>query len=221
MNINQIRKNASRLSLGLSSELIVNAILKEFRKLQLPKDINIIDIGCGQGTLLGQIKAAGYTKLTGCDYSNFEKPDDFIFFQHDCNKSFPDNMASFDLVLCSEVIEHIENPWSFIRELIRITKNGGNIILSTPNPESLLSIITLIFKGYFNAFGPSDYPAHISPVSEYQICNMVEATGESISEVVFMNNGRIPGSANLWSQYIPFLEGKRFSDNFIVLIHKN
>lgn len=42
----------------------------------------------------------------------------------------------FDLVLCSEVIEHVSDPASFMRALSRAVKPGGVLVLSTPQPWS-------------------------------------------------------------------------------------
>ncbi|MCP4911899.1 MAG: methyltransferase domain-containing protein [Oligoflexia bacterium] len=220
MDVAKVRKNASELSLGSSSDIIIETVLEQFLSLNLDKNIKLMDVGCGQGHLLSRVKSHGYSNLTGCDYSDFQGEKDFEFFQHDCNEKLPVEDSSFDCLLCSEVIEHIENPWHFIRELIRVLKPGGSLVLSTPNPESWLSILTLVVKGYYNAFGPKDYPAHITPVSVYEITNMVNVTNAHIKKVHYIPNGRVPGSGLMWKQVIPSLDGKRFADNYIIIASK-
>jgi len=49
----------------------------------------------------------------------------------------------FDTILLGEVIEHVEAPYSALRELWRLIDNDGRLILSTPNP---LSLPTLFFE---------------------------------------------------------------------------
>tara|TARA_R110002072_G_scaffold64203_3_gene159420 strand:+ start:32146 stop:32808 length:663 start_codon:yes stop_codon:yes gene_type:complete len=220
MDIAKIRKNASELSLGSSSDIIIESVFQEFLNLDLSKASKIMDVGCGQGHLLSKVRAVGYENLTGCDYSDFQGEKNFNFFQHDCNLAFPADVEGFDCLLCSEVIEHIENPWFFIRELLRVLKKEGGLVLSTPNPESWLSIITLVVKGYYNAFGPKDYPAHITPVSHYEVNNMITAAGSKIEKTFFIPNGRMPGTGFMWKQLIPAVAGKRFSDNYIVVVKK-
>jgi SAM-dependent methyltransferase len=41
--------------------------------------------------------------------------------------------ASFDLVLCTQVLEHCDDPWQGIREIRRILKPGGHAVLSVPH----------------------------------------------------------------------------------------
>jgi len=40
----------------------------------------------------------------------------------------------FDTILCGELIEHLEEPYRFLRQLKKLLKPGGRLVLSTPNP---------------------------------------------------------------------------------------
>ena len=51
----------------------------------------------------------------------------------DANKELPFENGEFDLVWCSEVIEHVRDPEYSLREMARVVKPGGHIILTTPN----------------------------------------------------------------------------------------
>lgn len=65
------------------------------------------------------------------------------------SKYFPQN--HFDIILLGEVIEHLLDPYKAIGELSKILKNGGLLILSTPNPHGfpLLFVEWLNIKRYF------------------------------------------------------------------------
>src|SRR6188472_1572787 len=59
-------------------------------------------------------------------------------------ESIPADDASFDVVLCAQVLEHVDDPAQGIRELARVTRPGGRVLLSTlgamvyhPNPVDL------------------------------------------------------------------------------------
>ncbi len=51
----------------------------------------------------------------------------------DANKELPFENGEFDLVWCSEVIEHVRDPEYSLREMARVVKPGGHLILTTPN----------------------------------------------------------------------------------------
>lgn len=40
----------------------------------------------------------------------------------------------FDTVLAGEIIEHVEEPYKFLRDVREVIKDGGKLVLSTPNP---------------------------------------------------------------------------------------
>jgi 2-polyprenyl-3-methyl-5-hydroxy-6-metoxy-1,4-benzoquinol methylase len=221
--INKFRQQASLESAGSSSDEILNSILERISKYQKSTDQSLIDIGCGKGDLLSKVKnIAPNLKLTGVDYTHFEGDKPFEFFTYDCNKDFSDTFQHYDLTVASEVIEHLENPRHFLRQLSKITASGGHIILSTPNPDSLTSLISLCLRGYHSAFGPKDYPAHITVVSSYDLLHMVNENNSHLclKEVHFIQNGRIPGSSTKWRQLFTTLKGSRFSDNYLVVLQK-
>ena len=90
-----------------------------------------------------------------CKYSDFNRGIDA-----------PD--AIFDLVVSIETIEHLENPFHFLREISRVLKSGGIGIISTPNTHSIRSRIKYFIVGLSRLF---EYVAddhmgnHITPVN--------------------------------------------------------
>ena len=46
--------------------------------------------------------------------------------------------GSFDCVIASEIIEHIVDPAKFIKELFRVVKKGGQLIITTPYKEKII-----------------------------------------------------------------------------------
>jgi len=99
----------------------------------------VLDAGCGTGygsQLLLQKAAA----VVGIDNSplavayareHFAGPD-IAFAQMDCQRlAFP--AARFDLLVCFEVFEHMEDQDGFLTECLRVLRPGGTLILSTPN----------------------------------------------------------------------------------------
>jgi SAM-dependent methyltransferase len=73
-------------------------------------------------------------------------------FSKNLNENF-DFKRGYDFILAIEVIEHLENPFHFIRTLNKHLNPGGIIILSTPNVDSLFDRLYYFFFGYPYYFG--------------------------------------------------------------------
>lgn len=109
---------------------------------------DVIDIGCNRGSVemlfqmrhpdrTGNIRVAGVdvsreaigqAKALGFDWCTFDAYDGRTL-------PFPD--ASFDLAILVEVLEHVINKKSLLREIQRVLRPSGLLYLTTPNPECL------------------------------------------------------------------------------------
>ncbi len=121
----------------------------------------LVDVGCGIGRFLEYASdlAADYIGVDVVRHPGLSQ--DAAFHRADLDRdSIPLPAASADIVAALETIEHLENPRAFCRELVRVLKPGGWLVLSTPNQLSVLSILCLIVKGRFVAFQDGSYPVH-------------------------------------------------------------
>jgi 2-polyprenyl-3-methyl-5-hydroxy-6-metoxy-1,4-benzoquinol methylase len=219
MENNANHEQFAQESKGISDNSIYQHILS---KINFSSHNKVLDIGCGAGHLLKIIKEkAPLANFYGVDLIQYPEATHFELIKQNLNDHFSFLANDFDLIISTEVIEHLENPRLFLRELIKKTKPHGKIILTTPNPYSLLSLLSFCLKGYHSSFGPKDYPAHITPITPFQMKNMIsEIEGIRLLEISYIPNGRIPGSGIRYSKYLPFLKGKRFSDNYCTVIQK-
>ena len=106
----------------------------------------ILDLGCGTGRDL-QIASRKVKKAIGVDIdekqirkatneASLEKLSNIRFKVVDANKKLPFKDDSFDKVVVSDVLEHLDNRNLAINEVRRILKNSGLLLLVTDNPDS-------------------------------------------------------------------------------------
>jgi len=92
------------------------------------------------------------------------------FIAGDLNGELPYPPAFFDLIVCVEGIEHLENPSHLLRSFARILKPGGRLIITTPNITSFASRIKFMLFGsyrYFNSrvdIADRSLAGHIHPI---------------------------------------------------------
>lgn len=176
----------------------------------------LVDVGCGAGDLLRALgkRVRCYIGVDLLRYDQFPN-DSANFVAADLNSRIPLEDASADVVVALETIEHLENPRAFVRELVRLARPGGLVLITTPNQLSLLSKLTLLVKNRFNAFTDRDYPAHITALLESDLLRIAVECGLADIQVTFTDRGRIPGTAFSWPSGLGF-RGRLFSDNLLM-----
>ncbi len=222
MDLDQQRMEAAIASKGISGGPVRKMALKELSKLDLSG--SILDYGAGVGDLLTDIKSRfGVKDLTGVDI--LPRPDqldtEIYWHQQDLNNEF-DLDRKYDIVISTEVIEHLENPRATFRNIFRLLVPSGYAIITTPNQNSIRSISALAMGGHFAAFLGSSYPAHITALTKLDIQRIAVETGFELKYFFYTNSGGIPKMPTVkWQQIsLGILKGKRFSDNVGVLLRK-
>jgi 2-polyprenyl-3-methyl-5-hydroxy-6-metoxy-1,4-benzoquinol methylase len=104
------------------------------------KGKSALDVGCREGIQSEWLKKKSY-KVTSIDIDKSYRYCRIV----DVNKKLPFKDSSFDLIWCSEVIEHLDNPKKTISEFIRVLKKNGRIILTTPNSYALIFRLLYLF----------------------------------------------------------------------------
>lgn len=119
-------------------KFLINNFYETLLKLVFKLNIEtILDAGCGEGFTLTRLKKEGVGKhLEGVDYSlnaislGKKNYPSLSLKQGDIyNLPYSDN--SFDLVICSEVLEHLKYPEKALEEIVRVSKKY--CLLSVPN----------------------------------------------------------------------------------------
>ena len=212
----ETRERAAR-SGGASANAIYAMVERALAKHHARGEV-AIDLGCGSGAI-EPIITPYFTRYIGVDairYSNL--PQRIPFIEADLNSpTFPIESHSADAVLAVETIEHLENPRALIREMVRITKPGAWIIITTPNQQSFLSLGTLIFKRRFSAFQDVHYPAHISALLECDLLRIASEVKLIDPQIEFSLDGRIVGTPFHYPEFLSRLLSRRCSDNILLI----
>jgi 2-polyprenyl-3-methyl-5-hydroxy-6-metoxy-1,4-benzoquinol methylase len=208
--------NRAKASRGTSSDVLYHLVASVIRE-RCPPGETLLDIGCGTGALWDFVRdhVENYLGVDAVRYDGF--PDACAFYPADLDTaSVPLPDGSAEVVVAVEVIEHLENPRAFFRELTRLAKPGGLVVLTTPNQLSLLSKMTLVLRGQFNAFqeAPGLYPAHRTALLEVDLLRLARECGLQEIQIRFTNQGRIPGTKRHWPAWLG-LRGRTFSDNVL------
>lgn len=129
-------------------KFLIERFYKEFindiRELQ-PK--TILDVGCGEGFTLERLRKQKIgERLEGIDYLKTaidigKKEHPKLILKHGTAYALPYKDNTFDVVICSEVLEHLEHPEKALEELRRVTKKYA--VLSVPN-EPLFMLANFI-----------------------------------------------------------------------------
>jgi SAM-dependent methyltransferase len=153
---------------------------------------SLLDVGAGDGTLAERLRAEGFDVRAVDQVTTDFRPADIKISSGDLNVGIPFADGEFALVVATEVIEHLENPWLFVRELYRITKPGGVVIISTPNLANVWVRAWYALTGRLYNFLDAAYRdiGHITPVHLWNLKRMVE--GKFDVELVTVNASPVP-----------------------------
>jgi 2-polyprenyl-3-methyl-5-hydroxy-6-metoxy-1,4-benzoquinol methylase len=206
----------ARQSLGTSAPAIYRTVARLLA--QRGASGTLADIGCGGGHLWRALGSA-FSRCVGVDAVRYDDlPDVVEFVPADLDRlplPLPDGSA--DVVTALEVIEHLENPRAFCRELARVAKPGGWVVVTTPNQLSLLSLLSLVVKKRFGAFQDSSYPAHITALLEVDLRRIARECALDAIEVSYTEQGRVPGTGAHYPAALSAGLPRLLSDNLVLI----
>lgn len=108
-------------------------ILKKIRELAGNRKLKILDVGCYPYHLGAALESLGH-EVWGISSTHEPIKNKKVAILNIETDPFPYKDNAFDLVLCSEVVEHLpHSPMPALREMYRVTKPGGHVLITTPN----------------------------------------------------------------------------------------
>jgi 2-polyprenyl-3-methyl-5-hydroxy-6-metoxy-1,4-benzoquinol methylase len=146
------------------------------------------DLGAGPGAMSERLGALGCA-VVAVDRDPRTYRGDFPFVTLDFNASdFATQLgiSKFGLAVAIEVIEHLESPISFLRNVAQVLAPGGVAVITTPNVDSLPARAKFLLTGKIRTMDQNSDPTHISPIFSDLLCRQfLPRAGLKIREHLF------------------------------------
>lgn len=179
-------KKSSQYYKGLviKADLGLHEQIAERIQIEVAPGGRILDFGAGEGALSLRLADLGYhVTAVDRDRDNFKCPQvNFSCVDFDSPREMAgfvaQNEGMFDAVLGIEVIEHVQDQWQYVRQLMKMARKNGVILITTPNTTSWLSRLYFFFYGRFNEFLDESLSyGHISPISPWELELILRESG--------------------------------------------
>lgn len=109
----------------------------------------VLDLSCGGGDTARMLAQQGFSVVaTEYVYPPFVGDGVVRVGGVDLNEYLPFKSASFDGINLIEVIEHVEHQAQLVREIARVLRKGGVVVISTPNVLNVFSRVRFLFTGF-------------------------------------------------------------------------
>jgi SAM-dependent methyltransferase len=137
----------------------------------------LLDAPCGNGILSKKLSDQGFEVVSLDIAPSVVIEKNLNFMESDLNKKLPFKDNSLACIASVEGMEHIENPYHVVREFRRIIREGGLLVVTTPNIQNIGSRFRFMMTGGFNYFkrpyhreytGHGLY-GHINPISFHEM----------------------------------------------------
>jgi ubiquinone/menaquinone biosynthesis C-methylase UbiE len=193
----------------------------DFHELKLKPGSLILDAGCGSGRHLRALAKLPNLKIIGIDRNQADLnvalaslknmsdalSDNYQVACADINK-LPFETVFFDCVICSEVLEHIPQHEEALKELVRVLKPQGSLVISVPRyfPERICWFIS---RAYCN-----DEGGHVRIYKKKQLQKMINRFGFACWKINYKHALHVP----YW--WIKCFVGHKNEKNWLVNYYK-
>jgi len=147
------------------------------KKPWIPEDksVAVLDLGCGTGELLLQLRVTGFTNLTGVDSTRtqIEKarallPDDIVLCVDDATDFLHNNQNSYELIVAYDLLEHFtkDEAVELCEAIYKALQPGGRFVVKTPNASSI-----------FGLYGQHADLTHLTCYTEFSLFQLFDTVG--------------------------------------------
>jgi 2-polyprenyl-3-methyl-5-hydroxy-6-metoxy-1,4-benzoquinol methylase len=177
---------------AIGSHEVIQLILKELKKeIEISKTVLVI--GSGNGAMEHHLlKINSNLKITSSDIENSlsvnikKKINSFIKLDLNSITLSLFKKRKYDLIICTEVIEHINNPWTLIEMGKHVLSSKGKFVISTPNPLNIYSRFHYLTNGRFLYFYKEDMAPryeHTNPIFYWEMLKILHYSNMELTKM--------------------------------------
>ncbi len=174
--------------------------------LERNENARVLDLGCGdRKRLTNRIRErVGCNLIYGVDLSKYSD-ENIIVRKSDLNAGIPFDDEEFDIVIASQIIEHLWNTDLFVKAVYRVLKPGGYAVISTPNLASWHNLVYLFLGKQPDVATVSDdlypwkeRPGHCRVFTATELIKLLEFHGFTIERIVGTSYYPLKGKPANW-----------------------
>jgi 2-polyprenyl-3-methyl-5-hydroxy-6-metoxy-1,4-benzoquinol methylase len=145
---------------------------------------SILEFGCGEATLGAALKARQKCRVVGIEIDRnaaaiAKKRIDDVYCG-DAREIVELLQETFDWIIGGDIIEHLDDPWTFLSDLRRITKPGGRLLLSIPNLSHAALVADLLAGRFDYVYMGLACVGHLRFFTRHSIEEMLSIAGWSV-----------------------------------------
>ncbi len=131
--------------------------------MKLAKNAKVLDAGCGLGIFTNMVREHWAQNVSGFDFSEVAvkkaqaKYKKIKFFVHNIYENLGD---TYDVIICTETLEHLANPDKAVKNLILALKDGGSLFLTVPDGRIDYS------SKHINFWSPESWTLYIKKIGK-------------------------------------------------------
>ncbi len=168
-------------------------------------DSNILDVGCGRGKLLHQLRLDGFRRLTGLDpfvAGELRYANGITVHKH----TLAEHQGAYDLIMMHHSFEHMPGQLGMLRDAARLLAPGGTLLLRIP-------VVSVTWREYGIDWLQLDAPRHFFLHSPKSLSLLAAQAGLAVDRTVYDSKGSQFWGSEQYRRGIPHRDPRSYGEN--------